>query len=74
MKSRLNGSVTAEIVLTARCLTCLESASDDLRQGSFTNSVTNFVIGFPYIFQRETQPSFGDLLLVIARRRYVTRF
>ena len=40
-------------------------SSGDLRQGSSNNSVTNFVLGFPYIFQRETQPSFEDLLLVV---------
>ena len=34
-------------------------------QGSSDNSVTNFVLGFLYIFQRETQPSFEDLLLVV---------
>ena len=28
--------------------------SSDLRQGSSNNSVTNFVLGFSYIFQRET--------------------
>ena len=39
--------------------------SGDLRQRSSNNSVTNFVPGFPYIFQRETQPSFEDLLLVV---------
>ena len=39
--------------------------SGDLRQGSSNNSATNFVLGFPYIFQRETQPSFEDLLLVV---------
>ena len=27
--------------------------SGDLRQGSSNNSVTNFVQGFPYVFQRE---------------------
>ena len=51
--------------------------SGDLRQGSFNNSVINSVLGFLYIFQRETQPSFDGLLLVvlvIPRRRYVTRF
>ena len=32
--------------------------SGDLRQGSSNNSVTNFVQGFPYVFQREKQPSF----------------
>ena len=51
--------------------------SGDLRQGSSNNSVTNFVPGFPYIFQRETQPSFGDLLLVVLvtlRRRSAIRF
>ena len=49
----------------------------ELRQGSSNNSVTNFVLGFPYILQRETQPSFEDLLLVvlvIIRRRSMTRF
>ena len=51
--------------------------SGDLRQGSSNNSVTKFVLGFSYIFQRETQPSFEDLLLVvfvILRRRFATRF
>ena len=51
--------------------------SGDLRQGSSNNSVTNFVQGFPYVFQREKQPSFEDLLLVvlvILRRRPATRF
>ena len=51
--------------------------SGDLRQGSSNNSVTNFVLGFSYIFQRETQPSSEDLLLVvlvILKRRFVTRF
>ena len=51
--------------------------SGDLRQGSSNNSVTNFALGFSYIFQRETQPSFEDLLLVvlvILRRRFATRF
>ena len=51
--------------------------SGDLRQGSSNNSVTNFVLGFPYIFQRETQPSFEDFLLVVSmilRRRSTTRF
>ena len=51
--------------------------SGDLRQGPSDNSVTNFVLGFPYIFQREAQSSFEDLLLVvlvIPRRRYATRF
>ena len=51
--------------------------SGDLRQGSSNNSVTNFVQGFPYVFQREKQPSFEDLLLVvlvILRRRFLTRF
>ena len=51
--------------------------SGDLRQGSSNNSVTNFVQGFPYVFQREKQPSFEDLLLVvlvILRRRSATRF
>ena len=37
-----------------------------LRQGSSINSATNFVLEFPYIFQRETQPSFDDLLLVVS--------
>ena len=32
--------------------------SGDLRQGFSNNSVINFVLGFPYVFQRETQPSF----------------
>ena len=31
-----------------------EDCSGDLRQGSSNNSVTNFVLGSPYIFQRET--------------------
>ena len=51
--------------------------SGDLRQGSSNNSVTNFVLGFSYMFQRETQPSFEDLLLVvlvILRRRFATWF
>ena len=51
--------------------------SGDFRQGSSNNSVTNFVPGFSYIFQRETQPSFEDLflvVLVILRRRFATRF
>ena len=51
--------------------------SGDLRQGSSNNSATNFVLRFPHIFQRETQPSFEDLLLVvlvILRQRSVTRF
>ena len=51
--------------------------SGDLRQGSSNNFVTNVVLGFPYIFQRETQPSFENLLLVvlvILRQRSVTRF
>ena len=39
--------------------------SSDLRQGSSDNSVTNFVPRFPYIFKRETQSSFEDLLLVV---------
>ena len=39
--------------------------SGDLRQGSSNNSVTNFVQGFPYVFQREKQPFFEDLLLVV---------
>ena len=43
-----------------------ERNSGDLRQGSSNNSGTNFVLGFPYIFQRETQPSFEDLLLVVS--------
>ena len=54
-----------------------EQISGDLRQGSSNNSVTNFVLGVSYIFQRETQPSFEDLLLVvlvILRRRFATRF
>ena len=49
----------------------------DLRQGSSNNSVANFVQEFPYVFQREKQPSFEDLLLVvlvILRRRSATRF
>ena len=37
----------------------------DLRQGSSDNSVTNFVLGFPYIFQREIQHYFEDLLSVV---------
>ena len=51
--------------------------SGDLRQGSSNNSATNFVLGFSYIFQIETQPSFEDLLLVvlvILRGRFTTRF
>ena len=51
--------------------------SGDLRQGSSNNSVTNFVLGFTYIFQRETQPPFEDFLLValvILKRKYLTRF
>ena len=51
--------------------------SGDLRQGSSNNSVTNFVQGFPYVFQREKQPSFEDILsvvLVILRRRSATKF
>ena len=51
--------------------------SGDLRQGSSNNSVTDFVLGFSYIFQREIQPSFKDLLLVvlvILRGRVATRF
>ena len=51
--------------------------SGDLRQESSNNSVTNFVLGVSYIFQRETQPSFEDLLLVvlvILRRKFATRF
>ena len=51
--------------------------SGDLRQGSSNSSVTNFVLGFPYIFQKETQSSVEDLIsvvLVILRRSYVTRF
>ena len=51
--------------------------SGDLRQGSSNNSVTNFVQGFPYVFQREKQPSFEDLLLVvlvILTRTSATRF
>ena len=51
--------------------------SGDLRQGSSNNSVTNFVQGFPYVFQREKQPSFEGFLLavlVILRRRSPTRF
>ena len=54
-----------------------ETFSGDLRQGSSKNSVTNFVQGFPYVFQKEKQPSFEDLLLVvlvILRRRPATRF
>ena len=53
------------------------SNSGHLRQGSSNNSVTNFVQGFPYVFQREKQPPFEDLLLVvlvIVRRRFPTRF
>ena len=38
--------------------------SGDLRQGSSNSSVTNFVLGLSYIFQRE-QPSFEELLLVV---------
>ena len=36
-------------------LGCLGKLGDsgDLRQGSSNNSVTNFVQGFPYVFQRE---------------------
>ena len=52
-------------------------SSGDLRQGSSNNSLTNFVEGFPYVFQRDKQPSFEDLLLVvlvILRRRSATRF
>ena len=55
----------------------LISISVDLRQGSSNSSGTNFVLGFPHIFQRETKPSFEDLLLVvlvILRQRSVTRF
>ena len=51
--------------------------SGDLRQESSNNSVTNFVLGFSYIFQRETKLSFEDLLLVvllILRRRFAIRF
>ena len=54
-----------------------QTNSGDLRQGSSNNSVTNFVQGFPYVFQREEQPSFEGLLLVvlvILRRRFPTRF
>ena len=53
-----------------------DKISGDLRQGSSNNFVTNFALGFPYIFQRETQLSFEDLLLVvlgIPRRRYVKK-
>ena len=56
---------------------CTKDFSGDLRQRSSNNSVTNFVLGFSYMFQRETQPSFEDLLLVVLvvlRQRYVTRF
>ena len=52
------------IQMVDSCLRCL-SILGDLRQGSSINSVTNFVIGFSYIFQREAQPSFEDLLLVV---------
>ena len=55
----------------------MSGGSGDLRQGSSNNSVTNFVKGFPYVFQREKQPPFEDLLLVvlvILRRRFPTRF
>ena len=58
-------------------LSAMLNDSGDLRQGSSNNSVTNFVQGFPYVFQREKQPSFEDLLLVvlvILRRRSTTKF
>ena len=59
------------------CKLSVQTTSGDLRQGSFNNSITNFVQGFPYVFQREKQPSFEDLLLVvlvILRRRSATKF
>ena len=68
--------VTKLIDIVTPALVVFES-SGDLRQGSSNNSVTNFVQGFPYVFQREKQPSFEDLLLVvlvILRRRSATRF
>ena len=34
----------------------LNPSSGDLRQGSSNNFVTNFVQGFPYVFQRENNP------------------
>ena len=76
-KSSMRKSHRREKFSTISGVVCHAVNSDDLKQGSSNNSVTNFVLGFSYIFQRETQPSFEELLLVvlmIPRRRYVTRF